>query len=116
MTGISSTAGLFPGIMSVSGTGIPSGAQILSVDSPTQITLSSPATANGTPTITQTGNGLLAAGATINVSFTFATSETTPGTAITSSTTSVFPAAPCHPKHGSRDRREYNAHRELPNH
>ena len=50
VTGISSTAGMQVG-QSVSGTGIPSGTTIASVNSGTQITLSADATAAGSPTI-----------------------------------------------------------------
>ncbi len=45
ITGIPSTA-IFQVFWSVSGTGIPGGAYIASVDSPSQVTISSPATAN----------------------------------------------------------------------
>lgn len=40
--------------MAISGTGIPAGATIVSIDSSTQITMSAPATANGTVTLTFT--------------------------------------------------------------
>jgi hypothetical protein len=55
------TAGLLVG-MPISGTGIPGGATILSVNSATQITMSANATASGTVTMTATGriNGAFA--------------------------------------------------------
>jgi hypothetical protein len=52
VTGLSSTARMFPG-MAVEGTGIPSGGlHIVSVDSGTQVTLSGNATASGTVSLT----------------------------------------------------------------
>jgi len=53
VTGFLSTAGWLSG-WTVSGTGIPAGTTILSVDSPTQIHLSQNATANGSPPLTLT--------------------------------------------------------------
>jgi hypothetical protein len=52
---MASTTGLFAG-MPVSGTGIPGGTTILSVNSSTQITLSANATASGTVTLTVTNS------------------------------------------------------------
>ena len=51
VTGLSSTTGLFVG-QPVSGTGIPAGAKILSIDSPSQITLTEFATTNGPQALT----------------------------------------------------------------
>lgn len=48
ITNIASTYGIVAGTWAVSGTGIPNAAQILSVDSSTQITLNIPCTATGT--------------------------------------------------------------------
>lgn len=51
ITGISSTTGLIPN-QAVSGTGIPAGAHVLSVDSTTQVSISANATASGTVAVT----------------------------------------------------------------
>lgn len=51
ITGISTTAFLFPG-MTVTGTGIPVGTTIVSIDSSTQVTLSANASASGTSVLT----------------------------------------------------------------
>jgi hypothetical protein len=51
VTGLSSTAALAPG-MNASGTGIPAAARILTIDSPTQVTLDQAATTPGTVSIT----------------------------------------------------------------
>jgi hypothetical protein len=51
VTGLSSTAALAPG-MNASGTGIPVAARILTIDSPTQVTLDAAATTPGTVSIT----------------------------------------------------------------
>lgn len=51
ITGISDTTGIVASFWGASGTGIPSGARIASVDSSTQVTLDQPATASGTVTI-----------------------------------------------------------------
>ena len=50
VTGLSSTQYLFPG-MAVTGTGVPTGTTILTVDSGTQVTLSSNISTGGTPTL-----------------------------------------------------------------
>lgn len=51
VTGLATTVGMTPG-MAASGSGIPDGAFVLSVDSPTQITLTANATANATVPVT----------------------------------------------------------------
>lgn len=55
LTAVSSLAGLAVG-MSITGTGIPAGAVIASIDSATQITISKAATASATITATATGD------------------------------------------------------------
>jgi len=61
VTGLGSTANLNVG-QPVSGTGIPAGATILSIDSATQIHLSTNATASGTPSLTFSSTPLTVAG------------------------------------------------------
>lgn len=50
VTGLGSTAALYVG-QPVAGPGIPAGAMVATIDSPTQVTLSAPATATGTVTL-----------------------------------------------------------------
>lgn len=67
VTNIPSTAGMVGGnVMGVTGTGIPVGATILSVDSATQITLSAPATATNPGVALQLGNGAPLTGSDIS--------------------------------------------------
>lgn len=73
----SSTEGLFPG-MFVSGSGVPVGTIILSVDSPTQITLSNPVDINSIQLesglgdiLTEGGDRIITEGATSGVTLTF---------------------------------------------
>ena len=56
VTGVISTAGMFAG-EDVSGTGLPSGVTILTVNSANSLTLSAPATASGAESLTATADG-----------------------------------------------------------
>lgn len=58
VTGLASTADLHKG-MDASGTGVPAGANILTVDSASQVTLTVAATATGSPSITFTNTGMV---------------------------------------------------------